>query len=35
MATDALWDYDLRTNRRFTLRERPQKRSDLDDFVSA
>ena len=26
--------YDLRTNQRFTLRERPLKRADLDDFVS-
>ena len=33
--TEALWVYDLRTNQRFTLRERPLKRSDLDDFVRA
>ncbi|MCM8730913.1 N-6 DNA methylase [Hephaestia sp. GCM10023244] len=31
--TEALWVYDLRTNQRFTLRERPLKRADLDDFV--
>ena len=34
IATDALWVYDLRTNQRFTLRERPLKRADLDDFVA-
>ena len=33
MATRDLWVYDLRTNQRFTLRERPMKRADLDDFV--
>ena len=33
-ATKHLWVYDLRTNNRFTLKERPLKRSDLDDFVS-
>ncbi|AXJ95107.1 MULTISPECIES: class I SAM-dependent DNA methyltransferase [unclassified Sphingomonas] len=32
--TEALWVYDLRTNKRFTLRERPLKRADLDDFVA-
>lgn len=32
--TKALWVYDLRTNRRFTLKERPIKRADLDDFVA-
>jgi type I restriction enzyme M protein len=31
--TKALWIYDLRTNQRFTLKENPLKRSDLDDFV--
>ena len=33
-ATKALWIYDLRTNQRFTLRERPMVRADLDDFVA-
>jgi len=32
--TKTLWIYDLRTNRHFTLRTNPLKRSDLDDFVS-
>src|SRR6266536_3566755 len=32
--TKALWIYDLRTNRHFTLKENPLKRSDLDDFVA-
>lgn len=35
IATEALWVYDFRTNQRFTLRERPLKRADLDDFVAA
>jgi type I restriction enzyme M protein len=26
--------YDLRTNQRFTLKERPMSRADLDDFVA-
>jgi len=34
VATQALWVYDLRTNQRFTLRERPMTRTDLDDFVA-
>ncbi|HVY33027.1 MAG TPA: class I SAM-dependent DNA methyltransferase [Caulobacteraceae bacterium] len=34
IATEALWVYDFRTNQRFTLRERPLKREDLDDFVA-
>lgn len=34
IATDKLWVYDFRTNQRFTLRERPLKSADLDDFVS-
>jgi len=34
IATKDLWVYDLRTNQRFTLRERPLKRADLDDFVA-
>ena len=29
-----LWIYDLRTNQRFTLKERPMTRADLDDFVT-
>jgi type I restriction enzyme M protein len=29
-----LWIYDLRTNQRFTLKERPMVRTDLDDFVA-
>ena len=33
--TEALWVYDLRTNRRFTLRERPLKSADLDDFIAS
>ena len=33
-ATKALWIYDLRTNQRFTLKERPMTRGDLDDFVA-
>ena len=34
IATKDLWVYDLRTNQRFTLRERPLRRSDLDDLVA-
>ena len=33
VATEDLWVYDFRTNYRFTLRERPLQRADLDDFV--
>lgn len=33
-ATRALWIYDLRTNQRFTLKERPMVRADLDNFVA-
>jgi type I restriction enzyme M protein len=29
-----LWIYDLRTNQRFTLKERPMGPADLDDFVA-
>ncbi len=29
--TEKLWIYDLRTNKHFTLKENPLKRSDLDD----
>lgn len=32
--TKDLWIYDLRTNKRFTLKERPLTRADLDDFVA-
>jgi type I restriction enzyme M protein len=32
--TKDVWIYDLRTNKSFTLKERPLKRSDLDDFVT-
>jgi type I restriction enzyme M protein len=32
--TQQLWIYDLRTNQRFTLKERPMMRADLDDFVA-
>jgi len=32
--TKELWIYDLRTNRRFTLKERPMVRADLSDFVT-
>jgi type I restriction enzyme M protein len=31
--TKELWIYDLRTNRRFTLKTNPLKRTDLDEFV--
>ncbi len=34
-ATKDLWIYDLRTNKRFTLKERPMVRADLDDFVAS
>lgn len=33
-ATKDLWIYDLRTNMRFTLKERPMVRADLEDFVA-
>lgn len=33
--TEKLWVYDLRTNKHFTLKKSPLRRSDLDDFVSA
>lgn len=32
--TQKLWIYDLRTNQHFTLKERPLKRTDLDDFLA-
>jgi len=31
--TERLWVYDLRTNKHFTLKTNPLKRSDLDEFV--
>lgn len=31
--TRALWIYDFRTNKRFTLKKTPLQRGDLDDFV--
>ncbi|WP_233515001.1 N-6 DNA methylase [Marinitenerispora sediminis] len=31
--TSKLWVYDLRTGKHFTLKQRPLRRSDLDDFV--
>jgi len=33
-ATKTLWIYDLRTNQRFTLKQNPLTRADLDDFVA-
>lgn len=32
--TKALWIYDLRMNRHFTLKENPMQRGDLDEFVT-
>ena len=32
--TERLWVYDFRTNREFTLKTNPLKRTDLDDFVT-
>jgi type I restriction enzyme M protein len=32
-STEQLWIYDLRTNKNFTLKENPLRRSDLDEFV--
>jgi type I restriction enzyme M protein len=32
--TKELWIYDFRTNKRFTLKERPMKRADLDNFIT-
>ena len=31
--TAKLWVYDLRTNKHFTLKQKPLKRADLDEFV--
>lgn len=33
--TQATWIYDLRTNKHFTLKQRPLTRPDLDEFVAA
>ena len=33
--TTKLWVYDFRTDKHFTLKQRPLRRSDLDDFVEA
>ena len=33
--TERLWVYDLRTNRHFTLKQHPLRRSDLDEFVQS
>lgn len=33
--TKDVWFYDLRTNRHFTLKTRPMRRADLQDFVDA
>ena len=33
--TRRLWVYDLRTNKHFTLKQRPLRRGDLDDFTEA
>jgi type I restriction enzyme M protein len=32
--TEALWVYDLRTNQRFTLKERPLRHADMADFIA-
>ncbi len=32
--TQAMWVYDLRTNKHFTLKQNPLTRADLDDFVA-
>ena len=32
--TERLWVYDLRTNKHFTLKMKPLRRVDLDDFVT-
>jgi type I restriction enzyme M protein len=32
--TKQLWIYDLRTNKHFTLKTNPLKRSDLDEFIT-
>ena len=32
--TDKLWIYDLRTNKHFTLKQKPLRREDFDEFVA-
>ena len=32
--TDRLWVYDLRTNKHFTLKQKPIQRADFDEFVA-
>ena len=32
--TDRLWVYDLRTNRHFTLKQKPIRRADFDEFIA-
>jgi type I restriction enzyme M protein len=32
--TDKLWVYDLRTNQHFTLKQKPIRRSDFDEFTA-
>ena len=32
--TDRLWVYDLRTNRHFTLKQKPIRRTDFDEFIA-
>jgi type I restriction enzyme M protein len=32
--TDELWVYDLRTNKRFTLKERPLRTVEMEDFIA-
>lgn len=32
--TDRLWVYDLRTNLHFTLKQKPIRRSDFDEFIA-
>ena len=32
--TKAMWVYDFRTNKNFTLKKNPLRPADLDDFVS-
>ena len=32
--TDKLWIYDLRTNKHFTLKQKPLRREDFDEFIA-
>ncbi len=32
--TDKLWVYDLRTNQHFTLKQKPIRRGDFDEFIA-